>query len=201
VRTDRLEAFSDGVFAVAITLLVLDLQLPPTNVSLIQGLADRWPAFAAFGLSFAIIGIIWVNHHALVGALRVVDRPLLFLNLALLMSVVLLPFTTSLFARYLVRGGGDAHVAAAIFSGSSLLMSLGFNVIYVWILRHPALRHDATPPRSSVRATLRFGVGGVVYAASIGIAFISALLVFVLSALVAAYYVLDQVTSSEPVES
>jgi uncharacterized membrane protein len=200
VRTERLEAFSDGVFAVAITLLVLDLRLPPSNVPLLNGLADEWPDFGAFALSFVIIGIIWVNHHALFSRLRAVDRPLLFINIGLLMSVVVIPFTTSLFARYLVNGGSDAHLAAAIFSGSSLLMSLGFNAVYMWIDAHPSLRLDATPRPPSLRNTLRFGVGGVGYAAGVGLAFYSAPLVFVLSIAVALYYVLDQVTSSEPVE-
>ncbi len=196
--TERLEAFSDGVFAVAITLLVLDLQPPITNHSLVQGLADRWPSFAAFGLSFVIIGIIWVNHHAVFSTLRSIDRPLLFINLALLLSVVLIPFATSLFARYVTAGGDNSHVAAAVFSGSSLLMSLCFNAVYVWIAQHPELRHDTAAQSWSVRSVVRFGLGGAVYAGGVAIAFVSAPLVFVMSALIAAYYVVDQATSPAP---
>ncbi len=141
MKTERVQAFSDGVFAVAITLLVLDLVPPAANTrDLLAALADRWPDFAAFGLSFLTIGIIWVNHHVVFDAVRRVDRPLLFLNLGLLMSVVLLPFSTSLFARFLAAGGSQSHVAAALFSGSLLLMSLWFDAAYAWIGAHPELR-------------------------------------------------------------
>jgi hypothetical protein len=94
VNRGRLEAFSDGVFAVAITLLVLDLAVAgpgPGHGSLAHQLAHRWPGFAAYVISFLTIGIIWVNHHALVSNLKVVTRPLMFLNLLLLMFVVLVP--------------------------------------------------------------------------------------------------------------
>jgi uncharacterized membrane protein len=200
VKTERVEAFSDGVFAVAITLLVLDLAPSTTGGGLLGVLADRWPNFAAFALSFVIIGIVWVNHHALLGTVRRVDRPLLFLNLVLLMSVVLLPFSTSLFARYLVRGGDDSHLAAAVFSGSALFMSIGFALVHGWIRAHPDLWRSGAeqPPLGS---TLRFTVGMVVYAAAIGISFVSAIAVFFIQLATAAYYVVDQLAAPGSVES
>ena len=89
----RLEAFSDGVFAVAITLLALNLAVPgPGHGALLQQLGSHWPAFVAYVISFFTIGIIWVNHHALVRNIAVVDRTLLFLNLLLLAFVVAIPF-------------------------------------------------------------------------------------------------------------
>jgi uncharacterized membrane protein len=197
MKTERLEAFSDGVFAVAITLLVLDLGVPTTGGgSLITALADRWPNFAAFALSFVTIGIIWVNHHVVFGSLRRVDRPLLFLNLGLLMSVVLLPFSTSLFARYLVGGSDQSHTAAAIFSGSLLFMSLWFDAAYAWIGTHPDLRRAGDSPPTSIRSVARFGAGIAVYAASVGISFVSAVAVLILQALVAVYYMVDQVSTA-----
>src|SRR5205807_101323 len=81
VPTSRLEAFSDGVLAIAITLLIIDVRVPDTEGSLTTALGHLWPSYLSFLISFAIIGIIWVNHHALVGRVGVVDRPLLFLNL------------------------------------------------------------------------------------------------------------------------
>ena len=91
----RLEAFSDGVFAVAITLLALDLTVEgPGHGRLLDQLHDKWPAFLAYLISFFMIGIIWVNHHALVRSIIKVDRMLLFLNLVLLLFVVLIPFAT-----------------------------------------------------------------------------------------------------------
>jgi uncharacterized membrane protein len=199
MKTERLEAFSDGVFAVAITLLVLDLTPPNTNGGLVAALADQWPNFAAFGLSFLIIGIVWVNHHALLATVRRVDRPLLFLNLVLLMSVVLLPFSTSLFARYLVRGGDQSHVAAAIFSGSALFMAVGFNLMRAYIIRHPRLWPMHTE-EATFGSTLRFAIGMAVYAVAIGISFISATAVFFIQLATALYYVVDQIAAPPRVE-
>jgi uncharacterized membrane protein len=195
MKVERLEAFSDGVFAVAITLLVLNLGVPTGGGSLITALADSWPTFAAFALSFVTIGIIWVNHHVVFGSLRRVDRPLLFLNIGLLMSVVLLPFSTSLFAHYLVVGGDQSHVAAALFAGSLLFMSLWFDAAYAWIGAHPELRRVGDAPPVSIRSVARFGAGMVVYLGCIGLAFASALAVLIATALVAVYYMIDQVTA------
>jgi uncharacterized membrane protein len=196
MKAERVQAFSDGVFAVAITLLVLDLVAPPADTrDLLAALADRWPDFAAFVLSFLTIGIIWVNHHVVFDAVQRVDRPLLFLNLGLLMSVVLLPFSTSLFARFLVVGGDQSHLAAALFSGSLLLMSLWFDAAYAWIGAHPDLHSSGKAPPVSIQSLLRFGAGIVLYAACVGVAFISAVAVLVITALVAVYYMVDQVTA------
>lgn len=200
MRPARLEAFSDGVFAVAITLLVLDLQVPAGSASLLHDLADRWPTFAAFALTFLIIGIIWVNHHAIFGSLRTVDRPLLFINLGLLIAVVVMPFTTTVLAHYMLLGGPDAHLAAALFAGSSLLMALAFNVIYFWIELHPQLRHDPTPRRLPVRDALRFALGLAGYVLALLLSFVSALLVFLTCIALALYYVVDQATGRDLVD-
>ena len=86
----RLEAFSDGVFAIAITLLVLTITPPGDYRNLGAELLERWPALAAYVVSFVIIGIMWLNHHSVFSRFAAVDRPLLYLNLALLATVVLL---------------------------------------------------------------------------------------------------------------
>src|SRR4051812_48848241 len=120
----RLEAFSDGVMAIAITLLTLDLPVPtPENTDgpwhgLWSALGHDWPKLAAYVVSFAIIGIIWVNHHGLMNRVAVIDRTLLFINLLLLLVVAAIPWSTSLFAEFLLEGGTDAHVAAAVFSAN-----------------------------------------------------------------------------------
>src|SRR5690242_12662460 len=96
----RVEAFSDGVIAVAITLLVLNIDVPhlKPGETLAHGLADQWPFYAAYVTSFLTIGIIWVNHHVMIGRLRETDHAILFMNLLLLMSIAGLPFATSLMA-------------------------------------------------------------------------------------------------------
>jgi uncharacterized membrane protein len=124
----RLEAFSDGVFAVAITILALNLTVTgpgPGHKSLAGQLFNHWPAFAAYAVSFATIGIIWVNHHTLFKNFSEIDRTLLFLNLLLLFFVVSIPFATSTIAAYLKSGGHDASLAAAIFQGVALACCSG----------------------------------------------------------------------------
>ena len=113
----RLEGFSDGVFAIAITLLVLDIAVPARDQigagGLSSALAKEWPSYFAYLVSFLVIGIIWVNHHTMFSKVKLVDRPVLFANLALLLVVSALPFPTRLLAEYLTAGS-DAHTAAAI---------------------------------------------------------------------------------------
>ena len=120
----RLEAFSDGVFAVAITLLALDLAVAgPGHGALGRQLTDRWPSYAAYVVSFFVIGITWVNHHELFKTFARVDRALLFLNLLLLLFIAAIPFATSTMAAYLRTGGADAHLAAGIVEGRLHLLA------------------------------------------------------------------------------
>src|ERR1700685_3971652 len=109
VDRTRVEAFSDGVFAVAITLLALNLTVegPGHGVPLQHQLWEQRWSFGAYLLSFFVIGIIWVNHHVLIKSIALVDRTLLFLNLVLLLFVVLIPFSTATAAQYLPVGGPD----------------------------------------------------------------------------------------------
>jgi uncharacterized membrane protein len=135
----RLEAFSDGVLAVAITLLVLNLQVPSPKAtlgheaSLGHQLIQMWPQYAAYVTSFLTIGIIWINHHAMISRLREVDHVILILNLFLLMSIAVLPFATDLMAQYL-KGSQGEHLAAAVYSGAFLLMSICFTALNRHIL-------------------------------------------------------------------
>jgi len=188
----RLEAFSDGVFAVAITLLALDLAVPgPGHGSLAHQLADHWPSFVAYVVSFFVIGITWVNHHALVDSFRKVDRSLMFLNLVLLMFVVAIPFATSTMATYLRNGGNDAHVAAALYGSVNAGMGLSFGAIFVWSVRGD--RRVVPLPAGEVRtAVVRFGLGSIAYLLAIGVAFVSAPASLLVIALVAVYYIFEQ---------
>jgi uncharacterized membrane protein len=192
VDSGRLEAFSDGVFAVAITLLVFGLTVPePGREPLGQQLAGHWPSFGAYFVSFLTIGIIWVNHHTMFKNFAAVDRVLLFLNLLLLFFVVTIPFATATFAAYLRRGGADASLAAAIYEGVFLGMSIAFGTLFWWALRqgHLKVKLSADAARS---ALIRFSIGNLAYAAAIAIAYLSALAALVVSALVAVYYMFEQ---------
>jgi uncharacterized membrane protein len=193
VDSGRLEAFSDGVFAVAITLLALNLGVSGPGLhqpGLAAQLGAHWPAFAAYAVSFATIGIIWVNHHALFKNFSEIDRTLLFLNLLLLFFVVTIPFATSTIAAYLTHGGHDASLAAAIFQGVFVGMSVSFAGLFWWGIRRGHMK-TAFTPESGRRATIRFSIGNVAYLAAIGIAFFSATASLIISGLVAVYYIFE----------
>jgi TMEM175 potassium channel family protein len=192
----RLEAFSDGVFAVAITLLALDLAVEgPGHGPLLDQLRGKWPAFLAYLISFFMIGIVWVNHHALVRSITKVNRTLLFLNLVLLLFVVLIPFSTSVVADYFSRHDWDTRVAMMIYGGVFLGMSAGFGTIFEWTL-HGERVYQPLPPEQHWPARVRFVGGGLVYVAAIVIALVSDVASFVLIALTAVYYIFERTPSS-----
>ena len=191
----RVEAFSDGVIAVAITLLALNLPLPNVATPDLAGyLGLRWPSFAAFAVTFITIGIIWVNHHALMRRIKSVDTTVLFLNLMLLMTVCLLPFTTALMALYLRAGSGE-NLAAAIWSGSFLLMGLAFVVIqrHLMVVKPELLTDGMTP--AVRRAVLRRNAVGVMpYVVATAAAALSPYISLAICAAVAIFYALPATT-------
>jgi uncharacterized membrane protein len=192
VDRSRLEAFSDGVFAVAITLLALNITVEgPGPVRLQHQLWEHRWSFAAYLLSFFIIGIIWVNHHVLIRSIARVDRTLLFLNLVLLLFVVLIPFSTATVAQYLPVRGGDVKVAMALYSAVFLGMSAGFGSIFEWTL-HGDHRIVPLPPQAHWPARLRFVGGSSVYVVSIVVSLFNAYVAFALIALVAVYYIVER---------
>ncbi len=193
----RLEAFSDGVFAVAITLLALDLHVDgPGHGTLSYQLAHQWPVFAAYVVSFFVIGIVWVNHHALFTSFARADRSLMFLNLVLLLWIVAIPFATSTMATYLRGGGGDAHLAAALYSAVLEGMSLSFASIFVWSVRD-GNRTVPLPPGATRAAVVRFTIGGLFYLVAIALAFVNAPASLVLNALIAVYYIFEQTPTAD----
>jgi uncharacterized membrane protein len=202
VDRSRLEAFSDGVFAVAITLLALNLAVAgpgPGHPRLLDQLQSHWPSFVAYLISFFMIGIIWVNHHVLVRSIKAVDRTLLFLNLLLLLFVVLIPFATATVAEYLAAGGQDAGVAMALYGGVFLGMSAGFAGIFEWTL-HGERMHRSLPAERHWEARRRFVGGGLVYVVAIVVALFSAVASFVIIALVAVYYIFER-TPAPPADA
>ena len=135
----RTEAFSDGVFAIAITLLIIEVHVPDSQAGdLARDLANQWPSYAAYVVSFAIIGIIWVNHHDIFERITTVDRSLLFLNLGLLLTVAFLPFPTALLGEY-IRKGDNAHIAAAVYGFNMTLIGLAFIALWTYLVRVPSL--------------------------------------------------------------
>ena len=191
----RLEAFSDGVIAVAITLLALNLTVagPAGHESLLKQL--HWAAFAGYLVSFLTIGIIWVNHHVLIKSITTVDRMLLFLNLVLLLFVVLIPFGTATAADYLPGNSRDARLAMVLYSAIFLGMSAGFGAIFEWTL-HGQRVEQPLPVEYHWAARRRFVSGGLVYAVAIVVALFNALAAFVIIGLVAVYYIFERTPAS-----
>ncbi|MER5641310.1 TMEM175 family protein [Kitasatospora sp. NPDC002227] len=200
--TSRLEAFSDGVFAIAITLLVLDLNVPePEGLggrSLASALAHQWPAYFAYLVSFLVIGIIWINHHAMCSLARRVDRRTLFANLGLLLTVSVIPFPTRLLATYLVARHEDAHTAAAVYAASMVAMSIAFSLLFLAFTRDARTLHTPVPPEAMRAARRRFGIGGLCYLATVGLAFLSPVAMLAVHALMALYYCFDQLAHARP---
>jgi len=195
----RLEAFSDGVFAIAITLLVLDIHVPDpsTTADLAQQLGSQWPSYVAYGVSFLTIGIIWINHHAMLRRIKAIDHEILILNLLLLLCVGLLPFTTALMAAYLKESEGET-LAAAIYAGSFLLMSVVFAAMNWTIL----FRKDhllAGPIDAATRRTIiTRGVAGLLpYLAAAILAVLSPYVSLAICGAVAAFYALPLASGDE----
>src|SRR5215469_18784871 len=128
-ETSRIEAFSDGVFAIAITLLILEIKIPPaTQAPLRTQLLQQWPSYFAYLLSFLFIGIMWINHHRLFTHIRRSNNGLLFLNLLLLLGVSAVPFPTAVLALHL--SGPGARTAAVLYSGTYLVIAVFFNLLW-----------------------------------------------------------------------
>ena len=194
VSTSRLESFSDGVIAVAITLLVLNItftQPPlPAGTSLGHELARNWPVYVAYVTSFLTIGIIWVNHHVMIGRLRETDHAIVFLNLLLLMSIAVLPFATSLMAAYLRESNGQ-HLAAAIYSGSFLVMAVFFSMLnrHILLVKHEKLVRPLSPERR--RQILARSISGLApYAIATALAVVSSYVTLAICLALAIFYAL-----------
>jgi uncharacterized membrane protein len=177
------------VFAIAITLLVLEIHVPEhADGRLGHELLQQWPAYASYVVSFFIIGIIWVNHHAVFDHLRRADRPLLFLNLTLLMFVALLPWPTNLMATYMKEGGADEQVAAVVYAGTMTAMGAAFGGLWTYASRHRRLIGDSLSNEQIRDVTRRFVIGTPFYLLSMLVALVSAPACLALNALLAIYY-------------
>ncbi len=190
----RLEAFTDGVFAIAITLLVIEIRPPEVEDghTLAEALWDQWPSYVAYAVSFLVIGVMWVNHHRMFDPVRAVDTPLLLLNLHLLLWTALIPFPTAVVAEQLHGEDTYPETALALYGGVILGCAVAFVCLFFWITRDDHLL-DSLPPREVVRAArLRFSLGLVVYSLALALSFVSAPLALAMHAAMALYYAFDQ---------
>jgi len=172
-ETGRLEAFSDGIFAFAITLLVLGLKDPvqSSGSNLAAGLVTEWPSFFAFLTSFMTILIMWVNHHNMFNYIRKIDVTFMFLNGFLLMAVTLTPFTTMLVGDHITTS--DASTAGVVYSGAFILLSVAWNLSW----RHASKGHrllSAHVTDAQIKGVDRvFNLGTALYVLVFGLAFVN----------------------------
>ncbi len=194
-ETGRLEAFSDGVFAVAITLLVLNIQPLPVhdplihqNGKLLDFLWGLAPNYLAFITSFATIGIMWVNHHRLFTHIKRSDNNLLLLNLLLLLVIVFVPFPTALMAEYIAQP--DQGIAVLVYSGTFFLMAICFNIVWLYASHENRLL-DPNSNKQEVRAiTGQYRFGPLFYVVTFALAFFLPLVSVVLQLLLAITFAL-----------
>jgi uncharacterized membrane protein len=185
VGTTRLETFSDGVFAIAATLLVLEIGIGASD-DVGQALLDIWPSYLAYGTSFLVIGIIWLNHHYCVDLIGRVDRPFLFINLLLLLVVAFIPFPTKLVADYLHKPGEqDAVLAYAI---TNLLMAVTYNLWWRYARRGRRLIRDDVPDARLRAVDRAFDPGLPAYGIVVALVFVSPLASVLLTLALAVFY-------------
>ncbi len=188
----RLEAFSDGVFAIVITLLILDIKVPEgAHGRLGEALAAQWPQYVAYLLSFLIVGIIWLNHHATVNLVSRADHRLQVYNLGLLLAVSVLPWPTALLAEYARDGtADDQRLAVLIYGATSTAMAVAFNLLWRYLIGRTELHRPGLDRAALAVRNRRYNVGLVVYPVATAIGLVSPVLFLLLMLALAGLYLL-----------
>ncbi|OFE17020.1 hypothetical protein BA895_17690 [Humibacillus sp. DSM 29435] len=188
--TSRVEAFSDGVFAIAITLLVLDVRVPEGHEGhLGLELLAIWPSYVAYAISFLTIGVMWLHHHHLMMFVATVDRGLLYRNLGLLAVVGFLPFPTELLARFATGADSDDRRAAVAAYGVTMIMlSLTFALLWAGVARHGELR-TADADIAAIRSSRNAAIAAIFwYLAATGLAVLAPVVSLAIFALLAVVF-------------
>ena len=193
VTKNRLEAFSDGVFAIVITLLVIEIRPPELGrgETLAHGLWHQWPNYLGYFLSFVILGVMWLNHHRIFEPVSRIDGVVLVLNLNLLLWAALIPFPTAVVASFLRDGGPDAKTAVGLYGGVILVTAISFTALFFALTRSEVV-DDLPPPAVLRRARLRFGLGVAVYSVAFALSWVSPALALAAHATMALYYLSEQ---------
>jgi uncharacterized membrane protein len=187
-QTGRLEAFSDGIFAFAITLLVLGLYDPTTRgiSDLLQGLLAEWPSLVALATSFLTILVMWMTHHNMFNYVTRLNRRFMFLNSLILLFITLTPFTTLIVAEHL--RDLNATTATAVYAANFLLIAVAWNILWHHASDHQRLLGKSVSRMQVTAIKRQYYVGPALYALAFGLAFIDAIVSIVIIILVAAFY-------------
>jgi TMEM175 potassium channel family protein len=186
MSTARLETFSDGVFAIAATLLIIDVHRAPGSVA--HGLVHAWPSYAAYAISFLTIGIIWANHHTVFSQIARVDRTFLMINVVFLMVVAFSPFPTRVLASTL-RDGGRAGAFA--YGLTFTLMAISYGGLWLYASRNGRLLREDADPKTVSGITRSFAPGSLLYVTAMLSALISGYVAVALFAAIALFYVFE----------
>src|SRR5437879_886858 len=188
MNTSRLETFADGVFAIAATLLILDVHASGSHLG--HQLLRIWPSYFAYAVSFLTIGIMWVNHHQLFKFVKATDRKLLFVNLGLLMCVAFVPFPTSVVAEF-IRSAGPARAAGVLYGVTFTVTAAFWQLLWYWGIRRPDILSEHAD-RAALSAIDRgFWLGLPVYAAGTAVALANPIASVAIFGAVAAFYVFE----------
>lgn len=191
-ETGRIEAFSDGVFAIAVTLLILEIKVPHlpeegSGRSLLWALAALWPSYLAYLTSFVTIFIMWVNHHAIFHFMWRSDSSFQFANGFLLLLVTFVPFPTAVLAEYLERPAGP--VAAAFYAGTFVLIAVAYNLLWRAATRGRSLTRSHVTEEAIAAFTRGYRVGVPGYLVATAAAFVNVLLSVGICAALAVYWI------------
>ena len=189
----RVEAFSDGVFAIAITLLVLTIAQPTNYDMLRHQLWERWPALSAYVVTFMVIGIEWVNHHTVFTNLQKIDRTFFYLNLLLLMTIVFLPYPTEIFGEALRRGHG-ATTAAVFYSVVMTVNACIWAAAWLYASSGRRLLTSEFPESERRMSTLVLAIGQLPFALAMGLAMFNPYLCLGFLGALSLYYAFDPIS-------
>jgi uncharacterized membrane protein len=194
VNKGRVEAFSDGVFAIAITLLVLTIAQPRDYSRLAAELRSRWPSLAAYVVSFLVIGIMWVNHHTVFSNVKRIDRGFYYRNLVLLMTIVFIPYPTEVFGVALGHSSSAAARTAAVFYSLTMTVNAcAWAALWLHASRRRRLLSDEFPEDQRRISTVLFTGGTLVYLVSVGVALLSPFLCLAFHGVLAVFYACDPI--------
>jgi len=189
--TARIEALSDGVFAIAITLLIIEIGVPHVEEGHGLGslLRELWPSYVGYALSFLTIGVMWINHHAMFKDIEHSNHTLIVLNILLLLCISFVPFPTAVLAEY-VRDNDHAVAATLAYGGTFTVTAIVFNALWLYAATHKTMI-DAHVSDERIRSRTRRFIGGpLLYAAGLPLAFVSPWLSIALWVALTAFFLL-----------
>jgi TMEM175 potassium channel family protein len=185
-ETARIETFSDAVFAIAITLLILDVKIPARHEHLAAALLEQWPSYLAFFLSFAYIGIMWINHHRIFTCIQHANDVLLLLNLFVLLGVTIVPFPTAVLAEHM--RGPDQRMAGLLYNAVFVLVTLAFRMLWRYAISRRLVAQNAVP--NVLNPSGRYAIAPLLYLGCLAIACFSIRASLIANVVIAVFFAL-----------